>query len=241
MNRAGVHRRAHRQAGIGLIELMVAVVVGLFILLGLSSVFVNVKQAFTAQERLAALQDNERLALTVLTSTIQQAGYFPDPLTDTVVTALPAVTAAYGGFSPGQSVVGSSGAGGASDTITARYVAAPNDGLTNCIGQTNTGAVNATMVNTFSVSAEGLLCSLDGGATTINLVSSVVAMSVLYGVDTSNSGNADRYMSAASIGAAWANVRSARITVSFANPFASQPGQPPTIAWTQTVALMNKS
>jgi type IV pilus assembly protein PilW len=237
-----MQRAPHRhQAGLGLLELMVAMVVGLFILLGLSAVFVNVKQAFTAQERLAALQDDERLALTVLTTTIQQAGYFPDPLTNTAVTALPAVTGGTIGFAPGQSVAGSSGAGSASDTITSRYVAAPNDGLINCIGETNTGAANAIMVNTFSVTAEGLQCSLDGGATNISLVSNVVSMKVVYGVDTTNSGNADQYMSAAGVGAAWPSVRTARITVNFTNPFASQPGQPPTIAWTQTIALMNKS
>ena len=70
-------------SGLTLIEMMVAVTIGLFIALALSSVFLSLKSAFVSQDQLAQLQDNERLALTILTSSVEMAGYFPDPVAST--------------------------------------------------------------------------------------------------------------------------------------------------------------
>ena len=234
--------RRRRQSGLGLVELLVAVTIGLFILAGLSAVFLNMKQAFTSQDQLAQLQDNERLLLTVLTTTIQSAGYFPDPLANTAASALPAATGgAYGDFAAGQGVVGLSGT---SDTITARYMTASADGVMNCLGNVNTSGANQLVTNTFSISAANeLQCSTDGGTTNTPLVSGVTSMTVLYGTDTLGDGQALQYLGAAAVttNSWWPQVRTARITVNLANPFAAQAGQPATIAWTQVINLMNKS
>ncbi|WP_197339342.1 PilW family protein, partial [Ralstonia solanacearum] len=76
------HRRqgrlAVRQSGTSLIEIMIAMVISLVILSGVVVVFINMKQSFTSQDQLALLEDNERLALSILTNTSQSAGYFPD-------------------------------------------------------------------------------------------------------------------------------------------------------------------
>ena len=237
-----------QQQGFGLIELLVAMLIGLFILLGLTTIFVNMKQAFTSQDQLAQLQDSERLALTMITTTIQSAGYFPDPLVSRPEDALPASTGTptYGTFVAGQGVVGKSGADATkSDMITVRYVTAPNDGVMDCLGQVNKGTVKASSINTFSISAAGeLLCSTDGGTTTTALVSNVASMKILFGTDTANAGNgsADRYLTATQVeaGKYWGNVRTARVTLNLVNPFAAQAGQPATLDWTQIINLMNK-
>ena len=231
--------RRRTQAGFTLIEIMVAVTIGLFIVLALTGVFINMKSAFTAQDQLSELQDSERLALTVLTTTVESAGYFPDPLASTATGNLPAG----GAFADGQGIVGTTGAAPASDTLTTRYVSASGDGLVDCFGQTNTSGSKATFTNVFSVSANNeLMCAANGGTPTA-LISNVSALSVLYGTDTSASGNADRYLTATAVtnGSWWLQVRTARITIRFLNPFAAQPGQPATIDVVQTVNLMNKS
>jgi type IV pilus assembly protein PilW len=245
-----IARRLHgarTQRGLGLVELMVALLIGLFLLAGLGVLFLNMKQAFTSQDQLSQLQDNERLVLTVLTTTVQAAGYYPDPLVNTAATDLPAATGAgYGSFAAGQGMVGLAGAAGASDTLTSRYVTASGDGLMDCLGNVNPASSGATklVMNTFTVSAAGeLLCSTDGGTTATPLVGGVSALKVVYATDTAGDGTALQYLDAAAVTSHswWPQVRTARITVTLANPFAAQPGQPPSIAWTQVVNLMNKS
>lgn len=245
------YRRLNRQSGLGLVELMVALLIGLFLLAGLGVLFLNMKQAFTSQDQLAQLQDSERLVLTVLTNTVQAAGYFPDPLTNTAVIDLPAATGpGYGSLAAGQGLAGLTGSSGASDTITSRYVTASGDGIMDCLGNVNpaSSGANKLVMNTFTVSANNeLQCSTDGGTTNTPLVGGaaggVTALKVLYATDTAGDGTALQYLDAATVTshAWWPLVRTARITVTFANPFAGQAGQPSTIDWTQIVNLMNRS
>lgn len=247
MKRSRRQNLGHAQRGLGLVELMVALLIGLFLLAGLGALFLNMKQAFTSQDQLSQLQDNERLVLTVLTTTVQAAGYYPDPLVNTPATDLPAATGAgYGSFAAGQGVVGMTGSSGASDTITSRYVTASGDGLMDCLGNVNPAAsgANKLVMNTFTVSAANeLLCSTDGGTTTTPLVGGVTSLKVLYATDTAGDGTALQYLDAAAVTSHswWPQVRTARITVTLANPFAAQPGQPASVAWTQVVNLMNKT
>src|SRR5258705_13046112 len=120
--------RMHLQSGFGLVELLIAIAIALFLLLGVSVAFINMKTAFTSQDQLAQLQDSERLALTVLTTTVQSAGYYPDPVLATAADNLPAATGGYGTFADGQGIVGTTGTSPASDTLTTRYVSASGDG-----------------------------------------------------------------------------------------------------------------
>ncbi|MBB3180506.1 PilW family protein [Variovorax sp. Sphag1AA] len=233
-----------QQSGLGLIELLIAVTIGLFIVLGLSALFLNMKQAYTSQDQLAQLQDNERLALTILTTTIQSAGYFPDPLTNTAATALPAASGTgYGAFAAGQGVVGLTGASGSSDTITSRYITTSGDGIMDCLGNVNPAAspaVNKLVMNTFTISANyELLCSNDGGTTTTPLVSGIKSMTVLYGIDTLGDGQALQYLDGATVTTKgwWPQARTARVTVNLVNPFYTSA----TIGWTQVINLMNRS
>lgn len=233
-----------RQAGMSIVELMVAVAIGLFMIAGFIGSFISMKRAFVAQDRLAELQDNERLALNLLSATVRAAGYHPDPLSTSAEGALPAGTTAYGNFAAGQGIVGTGGHASPTHTITTRYVAAPGEALTNCLGQSNTSASPLLMLNTYTIGPQHeLMCSLDGGATNTVLVSNVTSMSVLYGTDSSGVDGVDRYLTADEVtaGALWPQVRSARLTVRFANPYASEPGESATIDWVQTVNLMNRT
>lgn len=224
--------------GHSLMELMIALAIALVMMLGLTTVLVQMKGAFVAQDQLAQLQDNERLALTVLTGSVHSAGYFPDPVSTSAAEALPQYSGLSVAFAPGQSVVGED------NTLTVRYRVPPGSSLlVNCLGEGNKDTASKVMMNTFSVSPpprNELLCSIDGGATTTPLVGNVTGMDVRYGTDSAGSGQVDRYLKAAQVEAAglWPRVRSVQITLTFANPLA-RPGEPATVAWVQTIDLMN--
>jgi type IV pilus assembly protein PilW len=67
------HRRIAR--GFSLVEMMVAITIGLIILAAVSAVFVSSKRSYSTQDRLARLQENARFAIQFLTRDIRMAGY----------------------------------------------------------------------------------------------------------------------------------------------------------------------
>lgn len=63
-------------AGFTLVELMVALTIGLIILAAVSSLFVSSKATYTAQDNMARLQENARFAMHFLTKDLRLAGYY---------------------------------------------------------------------------------------------------------------------------------------------------------------------
>ena len=255
--------KAHRQLGFTMVELMVALLIGLFLMGGLITLVQNNKRAFTSQNGLAGLQDAERLALIMLNDVVQQAGYFPDPTTNTALSSmllytLPGPAApATGTLAAGQSIIGNAAASAnaVGDTITVRYATAPLDGILNCSGNSNpnpAGGVNIPWTNTFFVSSptaatpNTLICVLQDNVQ-YPLVNGVTNMTILYGVATGAAGNnVDTYMTAAqvTVAAAWNSVVSVQITLTFKNPLVGQPGQPTggpaSFQVQRTISIMNK-
>ena len=62
--------------GVGLVELMVAVAIGLVLMLGAVSVFINSRTTYSTNEAVARMQENARYALDELTWDLQLAGYW---------------------------------------------------------------------------------------------------------------------------------------------------------------------
>jgi type IV pilus assembly protein PilW len=235
-------KRRARQRGYSLIELSVAILIGLFLLAGLFRIVQQNRRASSGQSQLAQLQDGERLAMTMIAGVIQEAGYFPDPTSNTAQSALP--VAAPFTFA-GQPVTGNYTAAAPGDSISVRYATATADGVLNCSGLSNVSGANQTYVNTFSVNAGQLLCTMNG--TQYTLVSGVQNLSILYGVKTDftlDNNNVDTYLNASQMSAAnWANVISVMVTLSFSNPLyvAGQTGQPQQISFQRVVGVMNRS
>ena len=67
--------RAHTLRGFSLIELMVSITIGLFILIAVGVVFLNSTQSARQRENQAELNDPARMALNQLRGLISQAGY----------------------------------------------------------------------------------------------------------------------------------------------------------------------
>lgn len=249
--------RYQRQKGLSLVELMVAMVLSLFLLAGVITIFVNTKTSYSGQEALAALQENERLAASVLANTIRQAGYFPvNGTTPTNGYAFPPNNL----FKTAGQVIYGTGS-----TIYLRYVTAPNDGLIGCNGQTNTGATQLPKTNIISMDSGkyALECAViatgsNSSGTSHRIISplgdqpfnpnggGISGMQVLYGVGANTLGSVDQYMNASQITTndAWVKVRSVMITLDFENPLydANHPdGQPQTLPLTRVINLQNLS
>jgi len=231
---------ARTQQGFTLVEVLVALLIGLFLLGGLSTVVFDNRRTFGTQALLAQLQDAERLSMTMMGDVVQLAGYFPAPTINTAASVL----LAGGGMTAGQPMTGTYSAAPPGDTITSRYATNSGDGILNCTGTSNTSGAVATYVNTFSVVNSQLVCTLNG--TQYPLVSGVTNLSVLYGVNTTGSGNnVDTYMNAAQVTAAadWNSVIAVRISLSFTNPIfgTTGTGEQPTIVFQRVVSVMNKT
>lgn len=67
-------RPPHRQAGLSLVELMIAVTLSLILSLGIIQIFSSSKQTSRVQNALARLQENARFALDILSRDIRMAG-----------------------------------------------------------------------------------------------------------------------------------------------------------------------
>jgi type IV pilus assembly protein PilW len=233
------------QRGLTLIEMAIAMTVAMFLLAGITTVVMGVRTSFGTQNQLAQLQDNERLAMTIMTDVIQQAGYYPSPTIYTAAVALP-TSAAFA--TAGQVITGTSNPAAPGDTITARYAMTTTDRIFNCVGNSGTATL-AAYENKFSVDGVNnmLQCvpSVTGVAgAAVPLVSGVTKMVIVYGVTTAAGATSctgtDTYLTAAQVTAitavnAWFNICSVKVTLFFSNPAsAANP-----IQFTRVIPVMN--
>ena len=219
MSRASSSRRParRRQHGLSLVELLVALTIGLFLIGGVLTLVATLKRTYTTQMQLTQLQDSERLAMTMLTDVIQSAGYYTNPQINTasVLPGTPPFAVA------GQALTGTSQPAGP-DTISVQFATAPGDGIMNCQGGSNVASpAPFVYVNIFSVSPQNQLqCQLNGGAQ-VPLVNGLQNMLIWYGVNTSGGPScSDSYLRASEVTAAnnWTNVCSVMVQLTFTNP-----------------------
>ena len=64
------------QSGFGLVEVMVALVLGLLVVLGITQIFVSSKQTYEVQDASARLQEDARYVLSRITQELRMAGMF---------------------------------------------------------------------------------------------------------------------------------------------------------------------
>jgi type IV pilus assembly protein PilW len=252
------------QRGFTLIEILIALLIGVFLLAALLTIVQANRRVYGDQSQLAQLQDSERMAMTLMTDVIQMAGYFPNPHTNTLGGSLTAA----GAFAQGQSITGSFSSTAPGDQISVRYMTAGSDGILNCSGLSNpnpppaAGGANILYVNTFAVVNGQLVCTLTSSAlpapvqynlvngvtnaTTAAGLGGVVNLSILYGVKTNATaaGNAvDTYLNAGQMTQAnYSNVISVLIELTFTNPLYTNGSttQPKTIEIQRVVGVMNQ-
>lgn len=238
--------RHSRERGYSMIELSVALVIALFLLNGMFMILQNTRNTSANQSALAQLQDEERMAMTMVTDVVQLAGSHPSSDTVDVTAALHA--------SPlftvdGQSVFGAPNATAAyGDTLSIRYQGDATNNVLDCGGSVIGNGVVKEM--TFQVDVNPnfngtnppswLDCSING-AQPIHLIPNVTSLAVQYGVDANNSGSVNTYLTSSQMPGLWSSVMSVKITLSFANPLANQPGQRQTLPFNRVISVQSKT
>lgn len=178
----------NRQCGLTLVEIMVAMTIGLLILLAVTSVYVGSRHTFRTQEDNARLQETGRYAIEMIGRGVRRAGFHDLSMT----TDLPTT------FS-GTAIAGTDAATPASDTLIVQYDLMP--GETDCAGAI---PVPNPVTEVYSRAGDQLQCN--GAA----LVSDIEDVQIIYGMDTNGDQSVDQYSSSP---ANWNQVLVARVCV----------------------------
>lgn len=215
--RGGASATRFTQLGFTLVELLIAMVVGLFMILVIASVFLGSKQTYRIQDNNSRIQENGRYVMENLGRTLRIAGYRDDPSSNPRV-IFPAVT----GFAAAEQFLNGVEGGSATvpDEVSFRFTGSgttANNTIMDCGGQSFSGATLLT--NRFylsTTSPKTLRCdstSTVGAATTTatyDLMDRVDDLQILYGEDTDGDKTPNRYVAASTI-SNWNNVYVVRV------------------------------
>ena len=214
------------ERGFSIVELMIALLLGLILLGGVIQVFLSSRQTYNANEAMSRMQENGRFALEFIARSARLAGYTGPEFTSTKPLPLvkPGLPAPY----PADFASCNDCTGGAGDRIAFMYQppidpailpAQPN--RFDCRGNAFSGN-DRLIINSYYVSGGSLRCKtitqIAGGGwplagTDIELVEGVDRLEVLYGIDTAgDSRSANQYVSADRV-TNWNRVRSIRVAV----------------------------
>lgn len=165
-----LYRRGQR--GMSLVELMVAMTIGLILLTALAYFFLGSRQLNRTHDDISRMQESSRYALEILGKAIRQAGYRTN------------VEAAF----LGTALVGTDGT---PDTITVQYDA-QEGGEANCIGTEI--AAGALVTYAFAVNGTNQLTCNN------NVVADNIAdMQITYGIDADRNGVIESYQAGADV------------------------------------------
>jgi type IV pilus assembly protein PilW len=215
-----------RQGGFTLVELMVTVAIALFLLYGLVTTVDNVRKTSLNQQKLAQLQDSQRFAMSAITSVIESAGYFPEPVTKyDLASAFPPIAAVppAPAFNSAQAFAATHTNVATPDVLSVRFMTETGDNVINCQGGSNTTGADLAYVNTFTVNGlNQLVCVLNPGGE-VALVNGVTNLQILFGVKRLAPPpldyNVDTYVTPDLMTAAdWGAISSVRVTLTFLNP-----------------------
>ena len=129
------------QKGLSLLELLIAMVIGLFLLAGITTSYLSSKKSSIQRDEYSLLQDNGRLALEVMSKTIEHTGYtsFPSAIIDSssfITGTVSSKTCNFGGESVLDPTIfpATSTQDGTSDSIGITYMGDANVS-TDCTGE----------------------------------------------------------------------------------------------------------
>ncbi|TXI20302.1 MAG: prepilin-type N-terminal cleavage/methylation domain-containing protein [Nitrosomonas sp.] len=199
-------KKSKLQLGFTLVEMMIAMTIGLVLLLVIGTIFASSRQVFGEQEDNARIQESGRYALEIIGRNVKQAGHVEVPFTGFKV----AFT--------GTAISGTNGDPGVPDTITVQYDAAIGDN--DCDGSpvNETGKIIQNHFNIDAVNAELQCYGQVSDAPTVPgappigdvLLSNVEDLQILYGIDTNGDQSVDQYVE---LPIDWDQVVTARVCV----------------------------
>lgn len=160
-------KQLRRQSGVSLVELMIALVLGLIVITALMNMYIGSTRSATFSEGLSTMQENGRHGIQVLKRGVRLAGYSP-------AARIPAVDLAASGDSK----------------LVARMVAQQD-----CNGG-STATVGGVAVNTYELNTttEQITCTGNApGAVAMPVIDGVEDFRVLYGIDSDDDGVPESY------------------------------------------------
>lgn len=189
-----------RQKGFTLVELMIAVVLGLLLMAGAMSVFMSTKQGYRLENGLSLMQATGRGTMDLLAREVMMAGF---PQISEIETFIPAMT--------------SDGGGNSSDQFAVRYQSDTDclNGATPVYADGERYAKNMYFIDANNNLRCRTLAEDDSTVLEAVVVQGVENMQLLYGEDNTPGGdinNATRYVSAGNV-IDWDNVVSVRIGI----------------------------
>lgn len=208
-----------KYAGFTLIEIMVALVLGLLILNAVIQVFLSTRQSARIQSAASQMQEDGRMAMEILNRYIRLAGY----------TTLPwnkGLFPANGFFGLGQVVTGGDNNINSRDSIRIRYQGAADGSITDCLGALINLGQTADITLSLSDVENGersLRCTNNTTGNTQPLVGGLQDMQIWYGLSQGNNtidtagrltGGATAYVPASQVPATqWDRVIAVRVSL----------------------------
>jgi len=187
--------RPRGQGGLTLVELMVAMVIGVVLMGVAMNVFLSTRETHRVVNNLARLQENGRFALDQISQIVRMTGYQGNSAAQWVMGPLTQATSGV------NRLVGTDNDTNGSDTITVTYRGTADTFTKDCHG-IDVGAAD-TVANLYAMSANNeLTCgvSRNGGAVqTLVVIDGVDALHVMYGVDSNGDDAADQYVTAPNV------------------------------------------
>jgi type IV pilus assembly protein PilW len=229
MKKIYLGKRLRAQQGFSLIELMIAMVLGLLLIAGVLNIFLGSSQTYRLQEAMFRVQESGRFALDIVQRDLRSAG-FQNVLIDdkdfsyTAAQGIPVATAA--------------------------ALAEVDNGVVS-----ETLKISSTGSDTYYYVAPDVGGQLALFQNASAIVEGIENVAFLYGVDTSGNSQADSFVARAAVGTRWGDVVAVRVSFLVASndagvvetaqapptPFASIPSDRRMYqAFTSTVALRNK-
>lgn len=259
-----------RQRGFSLVELSIAVLIALFLLGGLVTLVMGTRRSSGTQTALSQLQDNQRIAMTLIANMVQKSGNL-NPVSQQLTNFIGENALAGVTVPAGQVVDGLYNASVNGDVLLVRFFAPPSDpygSVIDCAGQSNPAPSSAPnpnvwYTNAFLVGTVGgtswLQCqsrtSNAGTVLTVNLIPNVTNMAVMYGVASGAAGDdysIVQWQNAAQVTAStnWLNVTAVKVTLTFQLPaYGTTGGQmtnclttlPCTSTFTRVIPIMSRA
>ena len=187
---------APRQQGFTLVEIMVAITIGLVMMAGILQISAANKESSRLQRNMGFVQENLRIATELLTRDVRLAGQYTDNNPAARILTAPAP---FSNVSAATTVtttpVTADGGGMENDQITLTY-----ESDTDCLGQAVAPiAGNKFAVNHYFISNKRLMCRGNGGAAQA-LVEGIESLQILYGENTDGDPrSANRYVQAGTL------------------------------------------
>ncbi len=203
----------NKQTGYTLIELLIGLLLGVFLMAGAIGIMNNLARSYALRDSMSRMQEDARYAIEVLSRELRHAGFMAFPRTDTQDGVFASQTATLGGLNmtvPVGAMI--YGGGGLPDWLVVRYQASEDKDLEEslCFGGSTAASslspligdylapkVNAVVTERFYVEGNALKCDsrldyYDPATGTSHfqeknantLIENVETLRVLYGVNT---------------------------------------------------------